>query len=228
MDDLIPHAHTLLSMTSLRWLSLTTTLPQDLLECKPAASEWSALECLWHLLVNERSLPVWVRNVLTGEPPAHVDGTPRGYHWRDGRRWSWPRRSRTSGGRISPCSVRWHPPICGAPLWVGTATTSVWRRRCTCGWHTPSSTRCRQSAARCSRSLPAGRTERGSSALHSHAIGFLAAERLLPMGRPAVRGRSNGASIPTAVQQVRAPNNPDEQETALDQLCAIIGPLIAG
>ena len=57
-NELIPHAHALLSTTPLRWLCLTAALPWGcLLARQPAAGEWSALERLRHLLITERSLP---------------------------------------------------------------------------------------------------------------------------------------------------------------------------
>lgn len=44
-----------LSITPARFLSLTNALPLELLTMPPAPNEWSALECLHHLVVLERS-----------------------------------------------------------------------------------------------------------------------------------------------------------------------------
>jgi hypothetical protein len=44
-----------LSITPARFLSLTNAIPLELLTMPPAPNEWSALECLHHLVVLERS-----------------------------------------------------------------------------------------------------------------------------------------------------------------------------
>jgi len=50
MNDIVQYAHAVLSANSTRWIALTHTLPMDLLRWKPAPHEWSALECLQHLI----------------------------------------------------------------------------------------------------------------------------------------------------------------------------------
>lgn len=57
-----------LSTTAGRWEHLAKTLPAELLQRRPAAGEWSAVECLQHLIDTEREVfPVRVRYFLKGE-----------------------------------------------------------------------------------------------------------------------------------------------------------------
>ena len=63
LDTLLP----ILETTPARWQALCQTLPADLLNRKPAHAEWSALECLNHLLDTEKNIfPVRVRAFLAG------------------------------------------------------------------------------------------------------------------------------------------------------------------
>ncbi len=55
MNTLLEHVQAVLSITPERWQRLVSTLPIDLLTRPPAAGEWSALNCLQHLLDAERS-----------------------------------------------------------------------------------------------------------------------------------------------------------------------------
>ncbi|MFI5258584.1 MAG: DinB family protein [Candidatus Limnocylindrales bacterium] len=55
MDELIARVREILATTPDRWRGLTATVPAGLLERRPAPGEWSALECLQHLLDTERS-----------------------------------------------------------------------------------------------------------------------------------------------------------------------------
>ncbi|HYX51183.1 MAG TPA: DinB family protein, partial [Ktedonobacteraceae bacterium] len=57
-----------LSTTMTYWLSLTESLPESLLTRKPMPSEWSAMDCLCHLLDTERWIfPKRVQAILVGE-----------------------------------------------------------------------------------------------------------------------------------------------------------------
>lgn len=68
MNTLVENVQAVLSTTPERWLRLVDTLPIDLLTRPPVAGEWSALDCLRHLLDAERSLfPVRFRAFLTGQ-----------------------------------------------------------------------------------------------------------------------------------------------------------------
>ncbi len=79
MDDLLPWTRAVLATTPARWLQLTETLPIDLLNRPPAPGEWSAVECLRHLLDTERSVfPVRVRAFLAGQDFAAFDPDTEG------------------------------------------------------------------------------------------------------------------------------------------------------
>lgn len=58
----------IISTSLARWQSLVENVPTDLLRRRPAPTEWSALECLSHLIDTERHVfPVRVRNFLDGQ-----------------------------------------------------------------------------------------------------------------------------------------------------------------
>lgn len=68
MDDVLTYARIVLGVTPARWINLTKSMPLDLLILRPAASEWSALECLIHIYDTERWVfPTRVRAFLKGE-----------------------------------------------------------------------------------------------------------------------------------------------------------------
>lgn len=57
-----------LETTPQRWLQLASSLPRDLFERKPAPGEWSAHDCLRHIVDTERSVfPARVGHLLRGE-----------------------------------------------------------------------------------------------------------------------------------------------------------------
>lgn len=68
MDNLLEHVQAVLSTTPERWQRLVGTLPGELLSRAPAEGEWSALNCLQHLLDAERQVfPVRLQAFLTGQ-----------------------------------------------------------------------------------------------------------------------------------------------------------------
>lgn len=77
MSNPLETVKTILLTTATRWLSLTETVPVDLLTRAPAPNEWSALDCLHHLLDTEQMVfPVRVQSLLAGQPiPAFDPGT---------------------------------------------------------------------------------------------------------------------------------------------------------
>jgi hypothetical protein len=77
MSNPLDSVRSILLTTATRWLSLTETVPVDLLTRAPAPNEWSALDCLRHLLDTEQTVfPVRVQALLTGQPiPALDPGT---------------------------------------------------------------------------------------------------------------------------------------------------------
>ena len=56
MDDLLQHVLSVLSTTPERWNALEHTVQIDLLSRSPAPGEWSALDCLRHLVATEREV----------------------------------------------------------------------------------------------------------------------------------------------------------------------------
>ncbi|NTW03227.1 MAG: DinB family protein [Oscillochloris sp.] len=54
MGEILTHIRAILSTTPLRWSQLTAIIPDDLLRQRPAPAEWSALECLQHIVDTER------------------------------------------------------------------------------------------------------------------------------------------------------------------------------
>lgn len=68
MENILSSARSILATTPGRWLSMAQGIPADLLSRQPAAGEWSALECLQHLVDAERWVfPARVRHLLAGE-----------------------------------------------------------------------------------------------------------------------------------------------------------------
>ena len=68
MNTLVEHVQAVLSTTPERWQRLVSTLPIDLLTRPPAPGEWSALNCLQHLLDAERqNFPVRFRAFFSGQ-----------------------------------------------------------------------------------------------------------------------------------------------------------------
>jgi hypothetical protein len=68
MDNVLVHTKAVLGSTPRRWQDLTRTLASELLTQPPAAGEWSAAECLQHLIDTERYvMPVRVRAFLAGQ-----------------------------------------------------------------------------------------------------------------------------------------------------------------
>jgi hypothetical protein len=69
MDNLLTNLKTVLRATPLRWNILTQTVAEDLLRRPPLPGEWSALECLQHLIDLDRILfPVRIRAMFANQP----------------------------------------------------------------------------------------------------------------------------------------------------------------
>lgn len=74
MNTLLEDVQAILSTTPERWLRLVSDLPIDLLTRAPAAGEWSALDCLQHLLDAERVLfPIRFHVFLAGQDLVDFD-----------------------------------------------------------------------------------------------------------------------------------------------------------
>lgn len=66
--DILTSAEAVLRITPERWIQLAGSVPAELLVRAPAAGEWSALECLQHLVDTERWVfPARVRALLAGQ-----------------------------------------------------------------------------------------------------------------------------------------------------------------
>jgi hypothetical protein len=84
MENILDLTRRVLTTTPARWQSLTSALPEDLLRRQPKSGEWSALDCLQHLIDTERGVfPVRIRIFLAGKDsfPAFnpdAEGTPPG------------------------------------------------------------------------------------------------------------------------------------------------------
>jgi len=79
MDNLLPYVRAVLSTSAGRWLALTESLPIELLTRPPADKEWSALECLQHLIDTERlAFTVRLQAFLAGQDFAAFDPDTQG------------------------------------------------------------------------------------------------------------------------------------------------------
>jgi hypothetical protein len=68
MSNQLEMVRTILSTTAVRWLNLTEIVPVDLLARTPVPGEWSALDCLCHLLDTEQWVfPVRMHAFLAGK-----------------------------------------------------------------------------------------------------------------------------------------------------------------
>ena len=82
MNTLLEDVQAVLSTTPERWQRLVSTLPIDLLTRPPVAGEWSALNCLRHLLDSERlAWPIRLHAFLAGQDldainPHQQDASP--------------------------------------------------------------------------------------------------------------------------------------------------------
>jgi hypothetical protein len=65
-ENLIKQARSMLVVTPDRWHSLSQALPADLLRRRPAPGEWSAVECLQHIIDAERVFQFRVKCFLEG------------------------------------------------------------------------------------------------------------------------------------------------------------------
>ena len=68
METILTWSAAVLETTPARWRELITKLPSDLLTRPPASGEWSALDCLQHLVDTERWVfPTRVEAILAGQ-----------------------------------------------------------------------------------------------------------------------------------------------------------------
>jgi hypothetical protein len=68
MSDLLTSVRAVLTTTPLRWLQMAETIPAALLQRPAAPGEWSALECLHHLINTEQYVfPVRIQAFMSGQ-----------------------------------------------------------------------------------------------------------------------------------------------------------------
>ena len=68
IDNILMRVRPVLTTTPVRWTNLIQALPAELLSEPPAPGEWSARECLQHLVDTERSVfPVRIKAILAGK-----------------------------------------------------------------------------------------------------------------------------------------------------------------
>ncbi len=68
MESILTLSRQVLATTPTRWLELARTIEPELFSRPPAPKEWSALECLHHLIEGERDVfPARVRAYLAGQ-----------------------------------------------------------------------------------------------------------------------------------------------------------------
>ncbi|OPY06610.1 MAG: DinB superfamily protein [Syntrophaceae bacterium PtaB.Bin095] len=68
MANIIETVLAVLSSTPQRWIQLAEALPPEIFHRRPASKEWSAHECLQHVMDTERTVfPIRVGYILRGE-----------------------------------------------------------------------------------------------------------------------------------------------------------------
>ena len=68
-DNILDWCKSIMTITPARWFSLVQSVPMELLVMRPAANEWSAIECLQHMVDVERvSFPMRIKALLAEQP----------------------------------------------------------------------------------------------------------------------------------------------------------------
>jgi hypothetical protein len=78
MDDLLTHAQTILGITSGLWADITGRVSLELLSRQPSPGQWSALECLQHLVDTEPVFRFRVRAFVAGQDFPDFDPDSQG------------------------------------------------------------------------------------------------------------------------------------------------------
>jgi hypothetical protein len=78
MDKVILQIQSVLKTTPERWQRLVQTLPDDLLHRRPEPEEWSAVECLSHIVDTEGVFQYRIRCFLAGEDFSSFDPDTEG------------------------------------------------------------------------------------------------------------------------------------------------------
>lgn len=67
MDNILDLTRSVLSTTPIRWEQMAHTLPAELLTRPPAAGEWSALDCLQHIIDTDTVFTARLKYFLAGQ-----------------------------------------------------------------------------------------------------------------------------------------------------------------
>lgn len=79
MNDILKEARSILQTTPLRWVGLVQSISAESISLPAAPGEWSALDCLQHLVDTERGVfPVRIRALLDGQDFAAFDPDSQG------------------------------------------------------------------------------------------------------------------------------------------------------
>ena len=78
MEDLLAQVRSILSGTPARWLNLVQTVPAGLLAQPAAPGQWSAVQCLQHLIDTEAVFQSRVQAFLAGQDFAGFDPDSQG------------------------------------------------------------------------------------------------------------------------------------------------------
>ena len=78
MEDLIVRVCSVLLISPTRWQNLVESLPADLLARQPAPGEWSALECLEHIVDTEQVFISRIKAFQAGQDLPNFDPDTQG------------------------------------------------------------------------------------------------------------------------------------------------------
>ncbi len=78
MENLLSSVRSILLTTPERWIKLTETIPSELLFTEAAPGEWTAIQCLQHLIDTERIFQSRLQSFLAGEDFANFDPDAEG------------------------------------------------------------------------------------------------------------------------------------------------------
>lgn len=78
MSEVLTHIRAVLATTPQRWAQLAENLPEVLLRQRPAPEEWSAVECLQHILDTEQIFPRRVMALRQGQDVPAFDPLQEG------------------------------------------------------------------------------------------------------------------------------------------------------
>jgi hypothetical protein len=67
MENVLDYSRAVLTITPIRWENMAQNLPADLLTRTPAPGEWSALECLQHIIDTESIFTARIKYFLAGQ-----------------------------------------------------------------------------------------------------------------------------------------------------------------